>query len=143
MQTTIINSLMTHLQSAAPWLRWVDIEDGQLETEGRPPVAFPCALLDLSYPQCQTLTGGRQRINVALHITVAFDTPEPSNLAAPPEVRQRSLERFDRIEELHKALQWWTPEHCLQPLRRESVVADKRFAGIKVYQLVYTTMLMA
>ncbi len=143
MDKNILTSTMEHLRATAPWLRWIDIDEGQLETEERPPVAYPCALLDLAYPECTTIAGGRGRNAVELVLTVAFFPAGQTNSAAPSVVRERALERFDRLEELHQALQWWKPTGCLTPLRRLRCVPDKRFVGLSVYQLTYATETMA
>ena len=47
MDKEFIIAVCDRIQSAVPSVRWVDIEDGQLDVRERPPVAFPSALVDI------------------------------------------------------------------------------------------------
>ena len=139
MDKELLSIVMERLHSAAPWIKWIDIDEGQLETEERPPVAFPCALLDLAYPECETLPGGRQRVKVEIVLTVAFLPTGQTSLAAPQLVREKGMQRFDQLAELHKVLQWWKPTGCIVPLRRVRCTPDRRFTGAQVYNVAYAT----
>lgn len=79
MDKEFIIAVCDRIQSAVPSVRWVDIEDGQLDVRERPPVAFPCALVDISYTACQTLAGGAQRVRAQVTVRVAFQRLGPSS----------------------------------------------------------------
>lgn len=62
MNKEIFIAVCDRLKTEVPGLRWIDAEEGQLNTGERPAVAFPCCLIDISYPSCETHMGGRQKI---------------------------------------------------------------------------------
>ncbi len=66
--------------------------------QGASPVAFPCALVDISYTACQTLAGGAQRVRAQVTVRVAFQRLGPSSAAcAPQPARLCALSRFDTL----------------------------------------------
>ena len=72
MNKEIFIAVCDRLKTEVPGLRWIDAEEGQLNTGERPAVAFPCCLIDISYPSCETHMGGRQKINAQIQLRVAF-----------------------------------------------------------------------
>lgn len=50
MNKEIFIAVCDRLKTEVPGLRWIDAEEGQLNTGERPAVAFPCCLIDISYP---------------------------------------------------------------------------------------------
>ena len=37
-------------------IRWIDADEGQLQASERPPVAFPCCLIEMAYTSCTQLS---------------------------------------------------------------------------------------
>ena len=132
-------AVTNHIAANVPQVKWVDADEGQLNVSGRPPVAFPACLVDISYPQCESLSGGVQRIRARVELRVVFAIQGSTNAAAPASVRERSLARFDVLDTLHKALQWWTGGGLFNPLRRISSTPERRADDLKVYRVVYET----
>ncbi len=91
------------LKTEVPGLRWIDAEEGQLNTGERPAVAFPCCLIDISYPSCETHMGGRQKINAQIQLRVAFQAGGSTNAAAPKLVREHALSCMDTLDKIHEA----------------------------------------
>ena len=85
MNKEIFIAVCDRLKTEVPGLRWIDAEEGQLNTGERPAVAFPCCLIDISYPSCETHMGGRQKIKAQIQLRVAFQaggsTNAPLNLS--------------------------------------------------------------
>ena len=133
-------AVTTHIAANVPQIKWVDADEGQLYVSGRPPVAFPACLVDISYPQCESLSGDVQRIRARVELRVVFNLQGSTNAAAPAAVRERSLVRFDVLEALHKALQWWNGGGLFNPLRRISSTPERRADDLKVYRVVYETV---
>lgn len=52
-------AVTNHIAVTVPQIKWVDADEGQLYVAGRPPLAFPACLVDISYPQCESLSGGK------------------------------------------------------------------------------------
>ncbi len=128
------------LAAQVPELEWVDADLGQLDNNAiRPPVAFPCALVDMRYPSCTTLNGGQQRVEVQFTLRVAFRGCGTSAAAAPESVREQALAALDVLEKIHAALQWWNYGRHINPMQRVSVTPERRADGLKVYTLIYTS----
>lgn len=142
MKSNTLSSLIDHI-AQLPFIKWVDIDEGQLDVQQRPPLAFPCVLLDMGYTSADTHQVQQQRVQASLELRVAFYPSGATHSATPKAVRQQSLLRFDQLEELHQHLQGWRPEGCLLPLRRERATPEARADELKVYTCTYTTELMA
>lgn len=132
-------AVTNHIAANVSQIKWVDADEGQLNVACRPPVAFPACLVDISYPQCESLSGGVQRIRARVELRVVFAIQGSTNAAAPAAVLERSLARFDVLEALHKALQWWNGGGLFNPLKRISSTPERRADDLKVYRVVYET----
>ena len=68
MKKEIMKAVMDRIRQEIPALRWIDADEGQLDfQDSRPPVAFPCCLIELYYPphgathrSCHSSEGGIQ-----------------------------------------------------------------------------------
>mgnify|MGYP002467735714 CR=1 FL=1 len=68
MEKELFIALCDQLKNKVPELRWIDSDQGQLNVSERPPVAFPCCLVEMSYPQCTTHMAGKQRVRVRFQL---------------------------------------------------------------------------
>ena len=126
------------LESQVPEVRWIDADEGQLNTSNqRPPVAFPCVLIDMSYPQTEAMSASAEKIRVQFSLRIAFEGYGQTSSAAPEPVRERALERLDILEKIHRTLQWWNCDRQINPLRRQRVTTERRQDGLKVYNMTY------
>ena len=98
MNKEIFIAVCDRLKTEVPQLRWIDAEEGQLNTGERPAVAFPCCLIDISYPSCETHMGGRQKIKAQIQLRVAFQAGGSTNAAAPKLVREHALSCMDTLD---------------------------------------------
>lgn len=126
------------LENQVPEVRWIDADEGQLNASNqRPPVAFPCVLVDMTYPQTEALNQGSEKIRVQFNLRVAFEGYGQTSSAAPGHVREKALERLDVLEKIHKTVQWWNCDRQINPLRRQRVTTERRQDGLKVYNMTY------
>ncbi len=126
------------LEAQVPEVRWIDADEGQINSQNnRPPVAFPCVLIDMTYPQTEALNAQSEKIRVQFSLRIAFEGYGQTSSVAPEEVRERALERLDILEKIHRALQWWSYERQINPLRRQRVITERRQDGLKVYNMIY------
>ena len=141
MYKELFTAVCDRLEAEVPQLRWIDAEIGQLSSRGdtRPPVAFPCALVEISYTSCDTLSGGRQRITAEVQLRVGFDIQGPTNSKVPDRFRDMALSYMDVLDSIHQAMQWWDGGHMFGPMRRTRAVPDKSGAGFKSWLVTYTT----
>ncbi len=139
MNKELFTGICDYLTNAIPELLWIDEETGQLEAEDRPSVAFPCCLIDIQYPECSSGLAGAQRIRAQIQIRLAFNCCVPANSSVPKAIREKALSRLDVVEKTHKALQWWSMNRSINPLKRINASPERRTDGIKVYSMTYET----
>ena len=139
MNKEIFMTVCDRLKTEVPQLRWIDAEEGQLNSAERPSVAFPCCLIEIAYPSCQTYMGGTQKINAQIQLKVAFEKAGSTHAAAPKLVREHALCRMDTLEKIHRTLQWWNGGNLFNPMRRIRCAPEKRADGLKVYDVTYET----
>lgn len=126
------------LEAQVPEVRWIDADEGQINSQNnRPPIAFPCVLIDMIYPQTEALNAQSEKIRVQFSLRIAFEGYGQTSSVAPEEVRERALERLDILEKIHRTLQWWSYERQINPLRRQRVITERRQDGLKVYNMIY------
>ena len=142
MKKWIFTDVCDRLKQQVPALRWIDAQEGQLSTNERPAVAFPCCLIDMAYIRCETLSGGKQKVTVQISLQVSFQSFAQTNANAPVQVRDKALERLDVMEEIHAALGWWGNNMKFTPMMRKRVTAEKRVDGLKVFNAVYETVFL-
>lgn len=138
---------MTHLfiaisdrLAALPALKWVDADNGQLEDfEGQPSVAFPCALLDVSFPQCDDLTSTLQQCTANIRVRLLFDPVGEQTAAqnAASGRRSRSLAKYQLADGVYKTLQGFETEQ-FTPLTRLSQL-PVTVNGYKGWDLLFQT----
>lgn len=98
MEKELFIALCDQLKNKVPELRWIDSDQGQLNVSERPPVAFPCCLVEMSYPQCTTHMAGKQRVRVRFQLQVAFNVWGTANASAPQESREKALQQYDTLQ---------------------------------------------
>lgn len=133
---------MRSAENKVPELRWIDSDQGQLNVSERPPVAFPCCLVEMSYPQCTTHMAGKQRVRVRFQLQVAFNVWGTANASAPQESREKALQQYDTLQNIHKALQWWSFGRKINPTSRVSVLTENRSNGLKIFRMIYESEFM-
>lgn len=120
-------------------LKWIDADDGQLEFfELRPAVSFPCALVDVEYPQCEDLSDTMQMCNARVTIRLAFEPAGKTNSAAPTLVQSAALARFVTVAACYSALQGWS-DTDVGSFSRVSQITEKREDNLKVIVQVWET----
>lgn len=135
-------TIAERLKEAVPELKWIDMDNGQLDyDEYRAAVDFPAALIAVEYLQCDDigLTGG-QKCTVQLSILLVTKIFDGTNFDAPQEVRQRAMEAFVLMNTVQESLQSWQPENkSLAKLSRINAYKEKRNDGLMVISINYKT----
>jgi hypothetical protein len=138
MDGEILTVIMDRLEELVPELQWIDIDEGQLSSPERPSVAFPCCLADMSYVQCDDHKEALQRVRGQITLRVAFKRLGSTNTAAPRAMRTRSMDNYNTLQSIHKALQWWEGNGKFGKLRRLSVRPERR-SDLRVFVMTYET----
>jgi hypothetical protein len=147
-------AIQRHLLATVPAIKWIDQDFSQLESydpsdpNSRPPVIFPCALID--FPDATHNDDGNlcQTSDVSVDIRLGFTPYSQSYSGAPESVQERALEYYGIEQQVYQALHGWTP--CLtqdddtvieigQPLSRRGSGTEKREDNLRVRVLRLTT----
>lgn len=141
---SVFNRLFMALQNkiitALPDIREVNFDIGQLNMPPgvRPPVSFPCVLIDFPdtfYEQKQLKA---QWANMIVSLRLGFATFSSTSSLAPEEVRTKGASYFDMEDELYLALQDFKYEYepgkflLMLPMKRTSAATEIREDGIRV-----------
>jgi hypothetical protein len=152
----IYRSIVKRLQTEIPELRWIDLEGGQLEApEESYPVQFPAVFIDFPSIQYQSLQRGAQQGIATIAIRVAFDIYEDFHGTAPD--IETAANRLQLLNSIHKALHGYSgmalevkntegevtgyEDNYFSRMVRQSMTAEKRSDGLKVYEISFLTNL--
>lgn len=132
-------AVMERLKTKLPALRWVDIDEGQLEVRDRATVAFPCALVRVELRGCSNLYGAVQLCPCRVTVRVAQNIlASRTNSEAEADVRETALERYELASEVYAALHHFGTE-TFNPLARTAMSWERRSDGLLVAQLDFAT----
>ena len=73
---------------------------------------------------------------------VAFNVWGTANASAPQESREKALQQYDTLQNIHKALQWWSFGRKINPTSRVSVLTENRSNGLKIFRMIYESEFM-
>lgn len=134
-----LQALLTQLKTAA-FVKWIDMDIGQLENyDERPPVVFPCALVDISYPNTedQTEESRIQDCDCVITVRLGFQPKGATNAAAGPVLNALAFSLLDNVNTVASTLQGFYLPDASEPLTRKSQLPERRDDGLKVYQLQF------
>jgi hypothetical protein len=131
------------LQTAVTELKWIDYDFAQLDSyQMRPPVLFPCALIDVELPECRDL--GKhdgmmgQLCRCQVTVRLAFEQPGQTHNKAPEEAKEKAMTIFAALNKIRAALHGFEGEGFNKLLLR-SVVTERREDPLKVFNLRFET----
>jgi len=116
-------------------LKHIDKNWSQLLYE-KPPVKFPCALLNITGINYSQLGVLAQDANGIVEITIANHRLKNSSGKAPR--KEEAYMVFDVIEKMHQLLQGWTNNE-FQPLVRTSIQKLDASYCYEIYKVSYQT----
>lgn len=132
----IFKDITARLETVAG-LKWIDEDKGQLNFE-RPPVLFPCALIDIELPKTENLNTSIQDCDMIITVQLAFDFGGNTSSITPVSARNSSLAYYDTVEEVTKALQGFATPN-FNPLERKRFYQVKRPDGYKVVAIPFAS----
>lgn len=119
-----------------PDIAWVDLNFGQLESETRPAVQFPCALISIDLPRTEDLGQKLQKCQGTIGIRLGFDFKGSSSSKAADPVRAKALDYYRITREVYKALQGYS-QTGLSRLKRTSQIEMARPDQIKILDMTF------
>lgn len=133
--------LLFQLQTQVPELKWIEQDLGQDQTDVRPNVAFPAALIDFPRADYSDMGELGQMSTVSVQIRLMVSTYSQSYAAAPTSTREDALDYFELEHKVIEALHGWQPSggYC-QPLVRRSVSSQNRGdIGLRIRSITFDT----
>jgi hypothetical protein len=120
--------------------KWIDKDNRQLdEYEGKPSVPFPCALIKVSLPKCESIGGGRQMCTAQITVRLGFNlVRSETSTKAPDEALEKSLKYLDDVEAVYIALQGYTDSE-VEIYDRVTQTEEERQDGLTVVKMIFTT----
>lgn len=134
----IIQDMINRLSAEVTDLKYVGQDWGQLSFYNeRPPVKFPCALIDFDGGSFSN--EGRNVQEGILQFTVTLaDWSQRVSRPAPNDMQNRELAIYDLMEDVYKALQGWTGGTDYSPFVRVAVGKQVSPEGYRVRTITFT-----
>lgn len=143
----LILQLQQRIRTQVTAIREVSEDRGQIDSyETRPPVAFPCVLIDFDF-KFDDLGENVQWGEGEVVIRLAFPPFSSSSSLMPASVREKGMAYLDYEYKLVRALHGWQPtaavndEFYFQDLSRRSATTERRNDTLRVRELRFATAL--
>ncbi len=134
---TIYNALLEQIEKEVPEIKWIDLDCGQLDTNERPPVAFPACLLNIGIPDIQTIADTIQYCKADITVRLVFDNKGRTANNTNEQEREKSLKIYDTIANVYRALQGFSTEN-FDALNRTSQGKEKSRHGYFQYRIDFS-----
>lgn len=138
---TIYEAILTQVKTTVPEIREIEQDLGQLENyETRPPVSFPCLLIDMGQFNFDDMGGrNQQHADGQIVLRLADLAWSNSNSLTPAKIRAQALRFYEIEQKLHVALHGWRNTGFSKLLRRSSVPEQRNDTNIRVRIITYAT----
>lgn len=137
----LFEDICGRLQEEVPQLRLVDHDWGQDQTDVRPALAYPAALIDFPDTSFEEMGDGDQTAEATVTVRIFFDSFAQSSALAPKQSREIALRCYEVEHAVVSALHGWMPDdgYC-QPLIRTSARSENRNdIGLRIRTVTFTT----
>ncbi len=133
--------LSDRLAAEVPDLAWIDHDWGQDQTELRPALAYPAALIDFSGTAYEAMGGLSQWATATLTVRLFMDNYSQSHVEAPDESRRQALACYALERQVVEALHGWSPPggYCQELTRTADGAENRNDIGLRVRTLTFTT----
>ena len=136
---TVYADLINRLSKAVPDLRWIDLDQGQIDFPAdNYPIDFPALLIDFTNTEWEDIGQQIQGGEMMISFRTAFRLYEDMNNHTPEESRNAGLQKLQLLKTIHKALQGFAGANYNR-LSRIRTFTEKREDGLKVITMQYST----
>jgi hypothetical protein len=135
----IFLAIQARILAEVPEIIFIDHNLGQLDdySNGRPPVAFPCALVDFGQWNFENMGSNSQRAEGDVIISLAFAEHGQTHNGQPQQWREAALNYYDIEWKLNKALHGYTPGDDYGYLTRTGLTKENRPLAVRVRTITY------
>jgi hypothetical protein len=131
-------ALQTQISKGIPDIAYIDQDLGQLNSKTRPPVSWPCVLIDFEDFSFTNLSENVQTAEGIIVLRLGFAPHSNTTVATPPGNKEMALNYYDLEWQLHTLLQGWIPKGDeFGGLTRISAATQHRTDGYRVRELRY------
>lgn len=134
----IFMAVQQRIQANVSTIAYIDQDLGQLKSGVRPPVAWPCALIDFEDFDFENLGENVQTATGTVVLRLAFAPYSKSSQVTPTAYLQQAIGYYDIEWALHLALQGWAPGADFGRLIRTRASTQKRNDNYRVRELRYS-----
>jgi len=135
--TEILLAIQARVAEKVPAIRYVDQDLGQLN-QPRPPVSWPCLLVDMEKFNYDNLAGNVQTALGTVVFRLGFPAASPSASLVNDETKTRALAFYDLEAELYRALQGWAPITTTGKFSRQTTTTQHRRDALRVREMTFT-----
>ena len=134
----IFLSIEQRINDQVSAIKYIDQDLGQLKSNIRPPVSWPCVLIDFEDFNFENLCENVQTAKGTVILRLGFAPHSNSSQLTPPPYIQQAIGYYDLEWTLHKAIQGWAPGNDFGSLIRTSATTQKRTDNYRVRELRYS-----
>ena len=134
----IFMALQQRIQSQVSAITYIDQDLGQLKTTSRPPVSWPCVLIDFEDFTFDNMGDNVQTAKGIVVLRLGFAPFSNSSQFTPTTYLRQSISYYDLEWTLHKAMQGWAPGDDFGSLNRSAASTQKRNDNYRVRELRYS-----
>ncbi len=134
----IFIAIQQRIKAQLPDIKYVDQDLGQLKTGSRPPVSWPCVLIDFEDFSYNNLGENVQTASGTVVLRLGFAPHSNSSQAMPDSYLRQSINYYDLEWSLHKLMQGWAPGTDYGHLCRVSATTQKRTDSYRVREIRYS-----
>lgn len=135
----IFLALQERIITQVPEIVFIEHDFGQLEdySNGKPPVAFPCALIDFQNWTFENMGNSTQRAEGDVVIKLGYAKHGQTHNATPSQWREAALEYYEIEWKLNKHLHTFAPGEDCGYLTRTGEVKENRPLGVRIKTITY------
>ncbi len=134
----IFLALQQRIAKEMPGINYIDQDLGQLRTNNRPPVSWPCVLIDFEDFDFDNLGENVQTAKGTVVLRLGFAPHSNSSHTTPAPYIEQAIGFYDIEWDLHKAIQGWATGVDYGSLARTSTTTQKRTDNYRVRELRYS-----
>ncbi len=134
----IFLAIQQQIQTNVATIKYIDQDLGQLKTGTRPPVAWPCVLIDFEDFNFENLGENVQTAKGTVVLRLGFAPYSNSSQVTPSTYLQQAIGYYDIEWALHKTIQGWAPGDDFGSMIRTSTSTQKRTDNYRVRELRYS-----
>ncbi len=134
----IFMAMRQRLIDTASTSLYINQDLGQLRNHHRPPVTWPCVLIDFENFEYENLAENVQTAKGTIVIQLGFAPYSNSTQVTPEQYVQQAMLYYDMEMYLHQIFQGWSPIEMGGALMRTSVTTQRRNDNYRVRELRYS-----